>query len=217
MFYKWTVTVLMSILLAMSGVQAAEQESNPAQLVQDVSDKALAVINKNRVEFQAHPKKIKVFADQYVLPYMDAAKMARYSMGRYWRVASKAQQKAFVSAYIDMLMRSYAGSLLKLNVASINVKPARTEAPGRVLVNSSVKQTNGKASKLVFRLYLNKHTQKWMMYDVSIEGISLLLNYRKSFASDFSTKSIDSVILAMQKKNKDFLNGDVPMTKQVKE
>jgi len=205
---KWFFSLVLTLLLSPFFAQA-EEMMDPAQLVQTVSNTALKQIKLHRDELEADPKKIKAFANKYVLPYMDAAKMGRYSMGRYWRVATPAQKKAFVSAYTDMLMRTYAKSLLKLQIESIEVKPAKVEKPGRVLVYTKVKQANGDETNLVFRLYLNKKTHQWLMYDVNIEGISLLLNYRKAYASELSHETINEAIEEMQQKNAAFLKGTV--------
>ncbi len=73
--------------------------------------------------------------------------------------------------------------------------------PGRASVSTEVTQADGNVSTVVYRAYLNKNDQKWFLYDVSIEGISMLLNYRKSFASEFQKKGIDEVIAGLNAKN----------------
>lgn len=179
-------------------------QDDPAEMVDALSHELISAMNEQRAELESSPEKIKAFAGVYVLPYIDTAKMARYVMGKYWRTATESQQHAFMDAFSNTLIRSYSQSLLKLRIESVEVKAAQVEKPGRVTVASSVLQADGNRTDVVYRAYLNSKTQKWMLYDVAIEGISMLLNYRKAYGSDFSKKGIDAVISEMQAKNSTF-------------
>ncbi|MGM0542192.1 MAG: MlaC/ttg2D family ABC transporter substrate-binding protein, partial [Pseudomonadota bacterium] len=155
-------------------------------------------------ELESSPEKVKAFANVYVLPYVDTAKMARYVMGKHWRTATDSQQSEFMAAFANTLIRSYSESLLKLNIESVKVINAQEEQPGRVTVPSTVVQSDGNQTDVIYRAYLNKKSKKWMLYDVSIEGISMLLNYRKAYDSEFSKLGIDAVIVDMKAKNSAF-------------
>ncbi|BCN92798.1 hypothetical protein THMIRHAM_05830 [Thiomicrorhabdus immobilis] len=179
-------------------------QDDPQKLVQSLSDKVVSELNLNREALESNPQEVKIFATTYVLPYIDTVKMARYVMGKHWRSASEVQQKGFVDAFTNTLIRSYSQSLLKLKIESVEVEPAREEKPGRVTVASKVLQSDGNKSDVIYRVYLNKHTNKWMLYDVAVEGISMLLSYRKAYDSDITKKGLDAVISEMQDKNADF-------------
>lgn len=88
-----------------------------------------------------------------------------------------------------------------MRVTKIVVSKMVETRPGRASVSTEVTQADGNVSTVVYRAYLNKNDQKWFLYDVSIEGISMLLNYRKSFASEFQKKGIDEVIAGLNAKN----------------
>lgn len=194
----------MMMLLFYSAVSVASNipQQDPKKLVQVLSQTVIDQIELNRQKFETDPTAIKQFADEYVLPYIDTPKMARYVMAQFWRQASEAQQNAFVEAFTNTLLRSYSTSILKLDVASMTVLNAIETHKGRVSVTTEVTQDDGNVTKVVYRLYLNGDNQKWFLYDVSIEGISMLLNYRKSYASEFQKKGIDEVIASLQQKNK---------------
>lgn len=179
-------------------------QDDPQKLVQSLSNKVISQLNINRELLESSPQEVKIFAIAYVLPYIDTVKMARYVMGKHWRGASETQQKDFVDAFTNTLIRSYSQSLLKLNIESVEVDPAREEKPGRVTVASKVLQSDGNKSDVIYRAYLDKKTNKWMLYDVAIEGISMLLSYRKAYDSDISKKGLDAVIAEMQDKNAEF-------------
>ncbi|MDG4812440.1 ABC transporter substrate-binding protein [Hydrogenovibrio sp. 3SP14C1] len=190
-------------LLGASGVACAQviPQDNPETLVKELSETVVTEVDARREELEADPQKIKTFADEFVLPYVDTPKMARYVMGRYWRMATAKQQAAFVDAFTNTLLRSYSRSILKLKVTSIVVEKMIETREGRASIKTEVTQADGNKSTVVYRAYLNKKSQKWFLYDVSIEGISMLLNYRKSFASEFQKLGIDEVIESLVVKN----------------
>ena len=197
-----------------SGIAYAQVETisqdDPEKMVLSVSNKVISELNANRELLESSSAEVKVFALKHVLPYIDTEKMARYVMGKYWRVATDVQKQAFVDAFTNTMIRSYSQSLLKLRIESVEVDKAREEKPGRVTVASKVTQSDGNKSDVIYRVYLNKSTQKWMLYDVAVEGISMLLSYRKAYGSDISKKGLDTVIAEMQEKNADF-NGQVAL------
>ena len=195
--------------MAYSQVEAISQD-DPEKMVFAVSNKVISELNANRELLESSSAEVKVFALKYVLPFIDTEKMARYVMGKYWRVATDVQKQAFVDAFTNTMIRSYSQSLLKLRIESVEVDKAREEKPGRVTVASKVTQSDGNKSDVIYRVYFNKSTKKWMLYDVAVEGVSMLLSYRKAYASDISKKGLDAVIAEMQEKNADF-NGQVAL------
>jgi len=199
---RWIVALLMVATFFSSPLLAAIiPQDDPEEMVRSLSQELIAKINEQRTELEAQPEKVKAFADEYVLPYVDTAKMARYVMGRYWRTATEAQKTAFTEAFSDMLIHSYSKNLLKLQIDKVVVKPAREVKKGVVTVASVVAQSDGNKTDVVYRVYLNRKTQQWLLYDISIEGISMLLNYRKSYGSEISKKGLDQVITEMAAKN----------------
>ncbi|MEA1990532.1 MAG: ABC transporter substrate-binding protein [Pseudomonadota bacterium] len=205
--------IIVGILsVVFSGVAYAQvkniSQDDPGKMVLEVSNNLVAALNANRELLESSSAEVKVFATNYVLPYIDTKKMARYVMGKHWRVASDAQKQSFVDAFTDTMIRSYSQSLLKLRIEAVEVEKARQEKPGRVTVASKVTQSDGNKSDVIYRVYLNKSTKKWMLYDVAVEGISMLLSYRKAYDSDISKKGLDAVIAEMQEKNSAF-NGQL--------
>jgi len=205
-FMKWLLVSAISLM--MSSVVVANgktiPQDDPYTMVLSLSNKVVSELNTHRDVLETDVGQVKLFAQAYVLPYLDTQKMARYVMGKYWRTASEAQKQGFVDAFTNTMIRSYSQSLLKLHIDSVTVKKALEEKPGRVTVASSVHQSDGNKSDVIYRAYLNKKTQKWMLYDVAVEGISMLLNYRKAYGSDISKKGLDAVIAEMQSKNSAF-------------
>jgi phospholipid transport system substrate-binding protein len=203
---RFLQVVFLNTLLFFSTLVVAHEvpQDDPEKMVKAISNNVISELNLKREKLENDPAEVKSFATQYVLPYIDTPKMARYVLGKHWRSASKDQKQAFVDAFTNTLIRSYSQSLLKLKIETVSVATARVEKPGRVTVPSSVTQSDGNKSDVTYRAYLNKKSKKWMLYDVSVEGVSMLLNYRKAYNSDIVKKGLDAVIAEMQTKNASF-------------
>lgn len=203
---KLTVLSLFLALFSVAGLVKAAgiAQDDPQKMVSALSNNVISLLNANREQLETSPTAVKAFAQENVLPYIDTERMARYVLAREWRSASDKQKQEFVEAFTNTLIRSYSQSLLKLKIESVDVKTAQEEKPGRVTVASTVKQADGNSSDVIYRVFLDKDNNKWMLYDVTVEGISLLLNYRKTYASAISQKGLDAVIAEMQEKNAEF-------------
>ena len=204
---QFTVVWLFALtfFLSIGAAKATVIEQNdPGKMVLELSQNVVSELNANREQLESSPQEVKRFAEKFVLPYIDTQKMARYVLAREWRSASEEQKAAFVEAFTNTLIRSYSQSLLRLNIDSVDVKPAQEEKPGRVTVASTVTQADGNRSDVIYRVFLDKKLNKWMLYDVTVEGISLLLNYRKSYGSAIAQKGLEAVIAEMQDKNAEF-------------
>jgi len=173
-------------------------QKDPTDMVKELSDGVLNQLVIHRADFEAHPSKAVVFAEEYILPYVDTYKMSRYVMGRKWKQASKQQQTDFVDAFTKTILNSYASSLIKLQIEEIDIVKTTSKRKGRASVETEVTQSSGEKTKVVYRLFQNKKDKKWFIYDFAVEGISLLVNYRKSFSSEISKKGLDQVITDMQ-------------------
>lgn len=205
--------LLFALALLLVNVQAAAQASvqgsainqqDPQQMILDLSTRVLDEITNRRVELETNPGEVRAFAEQHVLPFIDTERMARYVVGRYWREVSKEQQKEFVDQFTLTMMRSYSQSLLKLNITKIDVATALPDGEARVIIPTKVAQADGSVAEVSYRVFQEKNSQNWLVYDVVVEGISLLVNFRQTYTTDIERKGIDQVIVAMKERNKTF-------------
>ncbi len=199
------LTMLM-LVLGVSAAQAAERP-DPGAFIQQLTEQLASELEKNRDTFARDHRALKAFAEQKVLPHVAAEKMARYALGKYWRSASEAQRERFVAAFRDMLLRSYANTLLKMKITRLKVERTVPGKRGRWQVEQTVTREGAPETKVVYRLYWDRKANRWKIYDVVAENVSLLLNYRKVFASELQKKGLDRVIEEMEQRNRDFLEG----------
>ncbi len=196
---------LIGLVLMLGNVQAnAINQQDPQQMILGLSTTVLDEINSRRIELENNPGEVRAFAEQHVLPYIDTERMARYVVGRYWREASKDQQAAFVEQFTLTMMRSYSQSLLKLNISKIDVASALPDGEARVIVPTKVTQADGTTAEVSYRVFKEASSQSWLVYDVVVEGISLLVNFRQTYTTDIERNGMDQVIVAMKERNKTF-------------
>lgn len=204
----WIKIVALSVGLAgfgnaqasVSTSTAAITQTEPKQMVLELSNFLIDALNEQRQALEQSPKRVLDFAQQNVLPYVDTARMARYALGKHWRTANTSQQQAFVEAFTENLIRSYSQSLLNLKVEKMEVTGVQVDKRNRGTVSSTVYQASGSPANVLYRVYQAKDG-KWYLYDVVLENVSLLLSYRSTYGSLVDQKGLDAVIKQLQQKN----------------
>lgn len=203
-------------ILAMFGVLAGQAlaADDPQQVVIRTADRVLAEVSARKAELEADSSLIYPLVQTSVVPHFDFDSMARSAMGRFWRMASPQQQRRVVAEFQEMLVRTYATALLGYSGQQIEYPPMNfADGSQKVMVPTKVRAEGGPPVPINYRLKLIDD-QRWMVYDVVIDGISLVTNYRSTFArqiqqggGDASTSDerisngIDSLIEVLASKN----------------
>jgi phospholipid transport system substrate-binding protein len=197
--------VLLSVLgIFGAGASRAADEAKPAApatapdvLVRDTAQKVLDALDQRRADLQAHPEQIRQIVDQFLLPVFDVDYAGRVVLGQAARDASPEQRQKFVQAFYSSLVRTYGTGLLKFTSETMHVLPYKAE-PGadRTRVRTEVVLDDGTKVPVDYSLHVTD--KGWMFYDVTIEGISYLTNYRKMVASEVSRKGLDGLIAELE-------------------
>ena len=163
-------------------------------LIKQTSEKVLSALGENKQVYDKDPDKIYDLVNEIILPHLDFRAMSRLALGKNWRKASKDQQLRFVEAFKDMLIRTYSKSLQEYADQKIEFLPYVPPADGKrtVVVKTQIKQDSGPAIPIDYRLRIKDDI--WKVYDIRIDGISLVTNYRSSFASDVNKVGMDGLI-----------------------
>jgi phospholipid transport system substrate-binding protein len=170
--------------------------------VQDTAKRMLAVLEERRSELDSSPGLIYELVNEIVVPSFDFERITRHAMGRNWRKANAEQQQALVVEFRKMLVRVYAKSLLNYAGQEIRILPLRPgKRPGHVTVYTAVNEPGGPTVPINYRMYLKDGA--WKVYDVIIDGVSLVSNYRGSFAAEVRRKGIDGLIQTLKARNGD--------------
>ncbi len=197
-------TALLAALTLLLG-PLAWAETPPDELVRSTSDKVLAALDQHREELNTDPKLVYRIVDELVLPHFDFEAMSKLVLGVHWRRATPAQQKAFTQAFRDLLVRTYAKSLAEYEGQTLRYLPVRPSTdPNEVTVPTEIQPTSGPPIPVDYRL--RKVGGEWKVFDVTIDGISLVTNYRSTFAQDIQRIGMDGLIKQLQQRNAG--NGD---------
>ncbi len=135
-----------------------------------------------------------------ILGYFDFLAMTKLAVGKYWRRITEEQQQVILEEFKELLVRTYVKVLAKYTVGKIDFLPyVPGKRPDRAVVKTSVKRENGGHTEISYKLRL-LHNQ-WLVYDVKVEGISLVTNYRTSFSSEIARRGVNGLIRLLKDKN----------------
>jgi len=189
-------------LFLLAAVQQAVGATDPRELVRDTSERVLGEVAHRKAELEADPSKIYGLVQSIVVPNFDFERISRWVLGKYWRTATDAQREAFVGEFRTLLVRTYAKVLLSYSGQAIEYPPmALPPGATEVRVRTLVRETGSPAVPVDYSLYLDKG--RWRVYDVVVDGVSLVSNYRSSFGRLIQRKGMDSLIGQIQARNRD--------------
>ncbi|HUW51462.1 MAG TPA: ABC transporter substrate-binding protein [Sulfuricella sp.] len=197
----YPVLFLMAVFWAATA-SAVAAEVAPDVLVKETAQDVLAIVKKDKDIQAGNKKKIYELVDAKVLPHFDFRRMTMLAVGKDWRQATPAQQESLVREFRTLLVRTYSTSLSAYKNQTIEYKPLRMESGETdVLVKTVVKQPDGQPP-IPIDYRLQKTANGWKVYDVIVDNISLVTNYRGSFSSEIRKSGIDSLIKTLIEKNR---------------
>jgi phospholipid transport system substrate-binding protein len=158
----------------------------------------------NTIRQTKDKRQLRQVAEQKVLPHFDFTRMTQLAVGSAWRQANPTQQKALEDNFRTLLVAIYTNALITSasGTETVDVKPVSSAAGGsnEVTVNTTVKQANGQPVAIDYRL--ERASDGWKVYDVIVENLSLVTNYRGSFTSEIQRSGIDGLIKSLEDKNR---------------
>ena len=187
------------------------QEVAPDVLVMTVTNEVLEIVRKDKDIQSGNTKKAIDLVEGKVLPNFNFTRMTQLAMARDWRQATPAQQKTLTDEFHTLLVRTYAKALTEYKNQTVHYKPFTLKAGETdVRVRTEIRQS-GAGKNIELDYWLEKSATGWKVYDIEVGGISIVTNYRESFASEVRNNGIDGLIKSLQAKNK---SGDtVPVKK----
>ncbi len=190
MLRTFLVTLWLTLGLHLPAVSA---DIPPDVLARTTSQEVLAILKADKDIQSGNLSKIYQLVEAKVLPNFDFNRMTQLAMGRHWPRATAQQKQALVTEFRNLLVRTYATSLTEFSNQSVefknfSMKPEETE----VVVRSEVRQPGGQPVTIDYSMY--KTAFGWKVYDVTIDSVSLVTNYRATFANTIRQSGIDGLI-----------------------
>ena len=197
---KRCMPLLAAVLLAMvfAAPAFAAGEQTPQQVVQTIADQLGNAIQGHQAELRKNPEQMIKVIDGIVLPHFDMDYASLLVLGRHAREATPAQRVAFAKAFYDALTRRYAEGLVAYTRGSVKVLPASGPLDQRrTIVRTQVLLASGKNLSVDYA-FRKTASGEWKAYDVIIEGISYITNYRNQVDAEIQKEGIDGLIKRLQ-------------------
>jgi phospholipid transport system substrate-binding protein len=190
---------MIGLLLLGSPFGAIGADDSATQLVERTAEKMLSTLESRRAEVERKPQLINQLVDSILAPHFDFEQMTRLAVGRDWRNATSAQHQALVETFRNLLVRTYAKSIMKYSGQDIVYQAARPGTrSGTVVVPTEVRAPG--AAPIPIDYHMIDRKGEWMVYDVVIDGVSLISNYRNQFRTTIATSGIDGLIEELRAK-----------------
>ena len=189
------------LVVGIAFVQTANSQAlGPDQLVQKVTEEVLAAIKSDKQLAAGDRQKALKLAEEKVLPHVDFETATRLAVGRSWSRASPEQRKKLVDEFRKMLVRTYSNGIESYQGQTMKILPSRgKQDPEDATVRAQFIRAGGQPLPLEFQA--RKTPQGWKIYDISIEGVSLVLTYRSEFDAVVREGGIEALVKRLTEKN----------------
>lgn len=168
-------------------------DATPHEIIESTASAVTERLDGRKDYFDEHPGELYVLVDELLLPHFDVRYAGRLVLGKHWKTATKEQRDRFVEVFYRFLLQSYANGILEIDQGSIKVLPAdEQQTEKRIVVKTETRMDDG--SEVPINYSMRKTKNGWRVYDVRIEGVSYVQNYRNQFNAEIAALGVDAVI-----------------------
>ncbi len=192
------IIAFMLVLVALPALAV----TGPEQLIKETSDKVLAEIKANAETYKSDPKGVYKLVNEVVLPHFDFSAMTDLALGQYKDEVNAKQRPIIIDEFRLLLVRTYSSALLEYTDQKLIYLPMEgLESDGKVTVRTEVAQAGGFPIPINYTLRLGENG--WKVFDISVDDVSLVTNYRSSFARAIKKNGVDGLIKTLQDRNQE--------------
>lgn len=194
------LVTLLTLVLCVFATSVVAEEKTPEQIVEETSTELLKIINEQSDRIKNEEGYVNQVINDLILPYIDLQSMGKLILGKHWKTASDEQRNQFIQEFKSMLIRTYAKSVADYGHAKVIVFPPKGEQKGkRHRVKSHLDLGSGTPLQVdyVFR----RKDDAWKVFDLVVDGLSLIKNFRTSFSQEISETSLDALIQRLASTN----------------
>ena len=193
-----TIVACLILLFAMP-VMA---QIGPEQLIRETTEKVMAEISANAETLKSDPQKVYKLVEELVLPHFDFTAMTDLALGRYKDKVSADQKPEIVNEFRLLLVRTYSSALFEYSGQELIYLPMEgSEAEGRVIIRTEIELAGG--FPIPINYTLRSSGNGWKVFDVSVDEVSLVTNYRSSFARAIKKDGVDGLIKTLRERNQE--------------
>jgi phospholipid transport system substrate-binding protein len=197
---KYVMTIYLGLI--MIAYSAIAQAIVPADVfVKSVADEVLSIVKKDKDIQNGDQAKVFALVEEKIVPNFNFDHVCKLVLGKNFSKATKEQQEAFEREFRSLLIRTYASALSKYRNQTIEYKPLREAADDKqVVIKTLISQPGGQPLGVDYSV--EQVGDAWKVYDITIEGVSLVTNYRGQFSSEIRQGGMDGLIQKLVDKNK---------------
>lgn len=190
------------VWLGLCSFQLLQAQSSPVPMLEGSANQIIQTLKDNKSTLKSNKQVVYGAIQRYLLPHVDLEGMSRSVLGRQaWMKASPDEKRKFTAAFTQLVIRTYATPLAEYSGETIQFLPVRGSTDGRFLrVNSVISRPSGQTIPLSYNL-VSKNGE-WKVYDLSVEGVSLLQSFRSQFGEVLQNASMDDLIKQMNQAKK---------------
>lgn len=195
------IGVALGLALLLSSFAAADIIA-PDVMLKQTSEEVIALLKENREELKDDPERVRELVEKHILPHLDEVTIAKLALGKNWRVATRDQKLEFIEEFRNLLIRTYGKSLSEFSDQTINYFPVNLKkGEDKVVVKSEVLQSGGPPIPVAYRMRIKDDA--WKVYDLSIDGVSLVTSYRGTFDQEVRKGGIEGLLKYLKDRSAD--------------
>ncbi len=195
------VGAFMVVGVAWSQAVQAEPVESPVALLERTSDQVIKILRDDHDLLVNEPDRVYKIVDEYILPHLDDVTMAKLALGKNWKKATKEQKLAFIDEFRNLLVRTYSKSLIEFSDQEIRYFPLKLAADThKTSVKAEVIQPGGPSIPMAYRMRIKNN--EWKVYDIKIDGVSLVTSYRGTFTQEIRKSGIEGLLKYLRDKNR---------------
>lgn len=203
------IMLLLAALVLWSTTESTRADSSPEDLLRQTAAVVTDTLQEEHTALEQDPRRVYELMDRILFPHVDMPRLARLVLGRHWRQATPEQRSRFTEEFKLLLQRTYAAAIQsyigeiteQAPQVDIRYQPVREDPEaGEALVRTVIETPRGKSYAVDYRMH--RRDAEWKIYDIIIEGISLLTNYRTSFAAEAQRVGVDGLIAELAERNR---------------
>lgn len=193
----------LGLALIASPALAAPDPQDAQRLIEESTGEMLALLRSEAEDGEVDLDKVRDRLRELVLPHLDFVTMTKLAIGRSWMQAEREQKRALVEEFRDLLVRTYTRALEEYNDQELEFLPLEAGSQeGRATVRSRVVPADG-GTRIPVEYSLRFHDERWQVYDIKVDGVSLVTTYRSSFSDIISREGVEGLIEHLREKNAD--------------
>ena len=197
---KKIFAIWLGVLLAIAASNVRADVPEPDVLIKNTVQDVLAIVKQDKDIQAGNQKKILDLVDAKVLPHFDFERMTRLAVGKNWRTATPEQKQTLVTEFRNLLVRTYTKAFTVYRDQTVEVKQFKMP-PGATEVTVKTVIIKPGEPNIPVDYDMEKTATGWKAYDLAVEGVSLVTNYRSTFSDQVQQNGIDGLIKTLVEKN----------------